>query len=222
MFRKLAALLVAFAAIAPCAAGAVTNHPVPYPHDNSLRYAYGYSGFDWPEVYVQRGHAVSIVLEPGEMLGAADENNVVLEDRVRWSAWTSRSGGLGQTDDQGRVVPTTWTIGVQPHLRAEDTWLTIHTAMGRHYLIHLIPIAEKDPRGEHLVAFYYWHPAPKFYYPRRQAASSAPAPAPSASPAAVVPAPAASSGPKVTGRVRSRVRPAQKVGQAAVPDWANP
>ena len=154
-----AALLVAL----PNAAFATWNAPVLYPRDNALHYAYGYSNIDWPVVYVQRGHVCTIMLEPGETL-IKDANAVVLDDRVRWVSETSFSGGQN--------TKTVWTVGVEPAKDASDAWLTIHTGLGRHYLIHLIPVDRNDPRGEHLIGFYYWHPAPRLAprkYSRRQA-----------------------------------------------------
>lgn len=155
-------------------ASAATNSPVLYPRDNSVRYAYGFSGIDFPVVYVQRGHVCNIMLEPGEMLSATDANDVLLDDRVRWVSVASRSGG--QRLPNGQTVPTTWTVAVEPANDAEDAWLTIHTALGRHYMLHLVPVARNDAKGEHIVAFYYWHPpvARPRLYARRQAVAKKP------------------------------------------------
>ena len=128
MLRIVTTVVTAIVLVSSSIATAATNTPVLYPHDNSWRYAYGYSGIDWPVVYVQRGHVCNIMLEPGEMLSATDANDVLLDDRVRWVSVASRSGGQRLSD--GRTVPTTWTIAVEPSHDADDAWLTIHTALG--------------------------------------------------------------------------------------------
>jgi hypothetical protein len=157
-FRVIAAAAAVLFA-APLAASAVTNTPILYPHDNSWRYAYGYSGIDFPTVYVQRGRVTNVMLEPGEMLPPTEANGVLLDDRVRWVSVASRSGG--QKLPNGQVVPTTWTIAVEPSSDAEDAWLTIHTQLGRHYMLHLVPVGRNDSKGERLIGFYYWHEPPR-------------------------------------------------------------
>jgi hypothetical protein len=151
-----AALLVLGANVA---ASAAENAPILYPHDNSQRYAYGYSNIDFPVVYVQRGHSCSIMLEPGENLPPTDANGVLLDDRVRWVSVASRSGG-GRLPN-GHTVPIAWTVSVEPARDAHDAWLTIATDLGRHYLIHLVPVSEDNVKGQHLVGFYYYHEPPR-------------------------------------------------------------
>jgi hypothetical protein len=168
MLRTLSTFVAAVILATSSIASAATNTPVLYPRDNSWRYAYGYSGIDWPVVYVQRGHVCNIMLEPGEMLSATDANDVLLDDRVRWVSVVSRSGG--QRLSNGKTVPITWTVAVEPSSDADDAWLTIHTDLGRHYMVHLIPVARNDSKGEQIVAFYYWHEqAHRRFYARRQA-----------------------------------------------------
>jgi hypothetical protein len=130
------------------------NVPILYP-DNSYRYAYGYSGFDYPVVYVQRGHVCSVVLDKAEELPPTEMNGVLLDDRVRWVAVASRAGGQRMPD--GGIIPVTWTIAVEPAKDADDAWLTINTAMGNRYTLHLIAVDRHDSRGEQTVGFYHYH-----------------------------------------------------------------
>jgi hypothetical protein len=59
-------------------------------------------------------------------------------------------------------------VAVEPARDAEDAWLTIATDRGRHYMIHLVPVARDDSSAQRLVAYYYWHP-PVRLRARRQA-----------------------------------------------------
>ncbi len=170
MFRSVA--LCGFIAALSAPVSAATNEPIQYP-DGSMRYAYGYSGIDFPSIPVQPGRTCTIMLEPGEQLTAADANDVLPGDRVRWTSVVSRSGG--QRLANGQIVPTQWSVTVEPAADAHDTDLTIHTALGRHYFLHLVPV---HSGGEMAVSFFYYHVAPSRprLYPHRQAITRAVAP----------------------------------------------
>lgn len=173
MLRTIAASAALLVFGGSVAASAAENSPILYPRDNSQRYAYGYAGIDFPTVFVQRGHVTNIMLEPGESLPPTEMNGVLLDDRVRWVAVASRSGG-GRLPN-GHAVPIAWSVAVEPARDAEDAWLTINTDFGRHYLVHLVPVARNDSRGERLVGFYYWHEPPRLRpRARRQARQARP------------------------------------------------
>lgn len=163
---------VALALVAACtaAASAVPNPGVLYP-DHSYRYAVGYPGLDFPVVYVARGTSVEVVIDRGEQLIVRDNVPVVLDDRTRWVAVGSRSGGQLVN---GHHVPITWSIFVQPAKDADDTWLTINTAMGRSYRVHLVAVDHRSKLAEQIVGFYLYHapqrrvPPPRVAF-RRQA-----------------------------------------------------
>jgi hypothetical protein len=160
------------------AASAVPNVPTLYP-DNSYRYKYGWANFDNPIVFVNKGSLCTIELNEDESLPPADANPVIISDTVRWRALTSRGGG--QRLPSGKVVPFVWTVSVQPMNDAHDALLIIHTTMGRRYMVRLIAVDERDKRGEELVGFYPWHPAP-VVHPRqiaRRQAQVQPKPSPS-------------------------------------------
>jgi hypothetical protein len=157
MLRTIAASAALLVFGASVAASAATNAPILYPRDNSERFAYGYSGIDFPSVQVARGHSCTIMLEPGESLPPTEANGILLDDRVRWVAVASRSGG-GQVD--GHAVPISWTITVEPAHDAEDAWLSVSTDR-RHYEIHLVPVARNDSGANRLVGFYYFHQPPR-------------------------------------------------------------
>jgi hypothetical protein len=184
--KSLVALGLALAATA--AADAVPNPGIRYP-DNSIRYAVGYPNFDWPVVSVARGESCTVVIEPGEDLIVKDNVPVIVADRTRWTAVGSRSGGQLVN---GRHVPTTWSVTVQPANDADDTWLTIVTGLGRRYMVHLVAVDRHSRYAQQLVGFYLWHPPQKRRIaPRRQevalrrrATAAVAIPTPSPSPAA--------------------------------------
>ena len=68
----------------------------------------------------------------------------------------------------------TWTVSVEPARDARDAWLTISTDLGRHYLVHLIPVSEDNQKGEHLVGFYYFHEPPRMRIFRQARAAGHP------------------------------------------------
>jgi hypothetical protein len=147
------------------AANAVPNPGILYP-DHSYHYAVGYPNLDFPVVYVARGTSVEVVIERGEDLIVKDNVPVILDDRTRWVAVGSRTGGqlIG-----GHHVPITWSVIVEPAKDAEDTWLTINTAMGNRYKVHLIAVDHRSKLAENLIGFYLYHPPQKRSAPRRQA-----------------------------------------------------
>ena len=124
--------------------------------DHSYNYAVGYPNLDFPTVYVGRGQMCLITINRGEELNVKDNVPVIVADRTRWTVIGSRSGG--QRLPNGETVPVTWGVAVQPAQDADDTWLTINTAMGNRYVVHLVAVARHSRLGEQLVGFYLYHP----------------------------------------------------------------
>jgi hypothetical protein len=179
-------IAIGFVLATGTAAVAVTNSPTLYA-DGSLRYKYGWPGFDAPVVYVQKGSVCTIELNKDESLPPAAANPVIISDTVRWRALTSRGGGARLAD--GKRVPFSWTISVQPDNDAGDARLIINTTMGRRYMVHLIAVDGRDSRGENLVGFYPFHPV-KVEIARRQSPRAMVNPKPTIHRVSVEPMPA--------------------------------
>jgi hypothetical protein len=154
IIARLVAIVACLIAALVGIAGAVPNPGIRYP-DNSIRYAMGYPGFDWPVVSVARGESCTVVIEQGEDLIVKDNVPVVLADRTRWTAVGSRSGGQLVN---GHHVPITWSVTVQPANDADDTWLTIVTGLGNRYMVHLVSVDRHSKFAQFLVGFYLYHP----------------------------------------------------------------
>jgi hypothetical protein len=177
------AVALALVVASTSAASAVPNPGVLYP-DHSYRYAVGYPNLDWPVVYVARGASVEVVIQQGEDLIVKDNIPVVLDDRTRWVAVGSRSGGQLVN---GHHVPITWSVLVEPATDADDTWLTINSAAGNRYKVHLIAVDHRDKHAQQLVGFYLYHPPqvrrvppPRVAFRRQAVAPPAPSPSPRA------------------------------------------
>ena len=132
--------------------------------DHSYNYSVGYPNLDFPTVYVGRGQMCLITIKRGEELNVKDNVPVIVADRTRWTVIGSRAGG--QRLPNGETVPVTWGIAVQPAQDADDTWLTINTAMGNRYIVHLVAVARHSSMGEQLVGFYLYHPTRHVASPR--------------------------------------------------------
>jgi hypothetical protein len=165
-FAAPAALALGLAFATTAVAQAVPNPGIRYP-DNSIRYALGYSGLDFPVVCVAKGTSVEIVISEGEQLLVKDNVPVVLDDRKRWVAVGSRSGGQLVS---GHHVPVTWSVFVEPSQDADDTWLTINSAAGHRYKVHLIAVDHHSKLAENLVGFFVYHPPQKRVPPTRVSA----------------------------------------------------
>jgi hypothetical protein len=156
-------LLAAFMSVLAASADAAPNPGILY-SDHCYNYAVGYPNLDFPTVYVGRGQMCLITINRGEELNVKDNVPVIVADRTRWTVIGSRSGG--QRLPNGETVPVTWGVAVQPAQDADDTWLTITTAMGNRYIVHLVAVARHSSLGEQLVGFYLYHP-PRRVAPRR-------------------------------------------------------
>jgi hypothetical protein len=157
IIARLIAIVACFIAALAAIAGAAPNPGVVYP-DGMRHYAVGFSGIDFPTIYVNRGEHCLIVLDNGEQLPSQDLNPVLVSDHKRWVAIASAGGGqlVG-----GHHVPIRWSIAVEPSVDAGRTTLTIQTAMGRIYLVNLVAVGSMDrpsSQGQQLVGFFLYHP----------------------------------------------------------------
>jgi hypothetical protein len=173
MHRTYVSFIMFMAVIVSSLAGIAEAAPNPgiLYSDHSYNYAVGYPNLDFPTVYVGRGQMCLITINRGEELNVKDNVPVIVADRTHWTVIGSRSGG--QRLPNGETVPVTWGVAVQPAQDADDTWLTINTAMGNRYIVHLVAVARHSSLGEQLVGFYLYHPphhvAPPRVVFRRQA-----------------------------------------------------
>jgi hypothetical protein len=162
-FVSFVLLLAVFVSGLAASADAAPNPGILY-SDHSYHYAVGYPNLDFPTVYVGRGQMCLITINRGEELNVKDNVPVIVADRTRWTVIGSRSGG--QRLSNGETVPVTWGVAVQPSQDADDTWLTINTAMGNRYIVHLVAVARHSSLGEQLVGFYFYHPPRHVAAPR--------------------------------------------------------
>lgn len=157
IIARLVAIVACFIAALVAIAGAAPNPGVLYP-DGMRHYAVGFSGIDFPTIYVNRGEHCLIVLDNGEQLPSQDLNPVLVSDHKRWVAIASAGGGQVVN---GRHIPVRWSIAVEPSVDAGRTTLTIQTALGRIYLVNLIAVGSMDQpsqKGQQLVGFFLYHP----------------------------------------------------------------
>jgi hypothetical protein len=178
IIARLVAIVACFIAALAAIAGAAPNPGVLYP-DGMRHYAVGFSGIDFPTIYVNRGEHCLIVLDNGEQLPSQDLNPVLVSDHKRWVAIASAGGGQLVN---GHHVPLRWSIAVEPSIDAGRTTLTIQTAMGRIYLVNLVAVGSMDhpsPQGQQLVGFFLWHaPVPIVRHVARVSAQPVAPPAP--------------------------------------------
>jgi hypothetical protein len=156
IIARLVAIVACFIAALVAIAGAAPNPGIVYP-DGMRHYAVGFSGIDFPTIYVNRGEHCLIVLDNGEQLPSQDLTPVLVSDHKRWVAIASVGGGQLVN---GHHVPLR-AIAVEPSVDADRTTLTIQTAMGRIYLVNLVAVGSMErpsPQGQQLVGFFVFHP----------------------------------------------------------------
>jgi hypothetical protein len=157
VIARIVAIVVCYLVALVAIAGAASNPGILYP-DGMRHYAVGFSGIDFPTIFVNRGEHCLIVLDNGEQLPSQDLNPVLVSDHKRWVALASAGGGQLVN---GHHVPMRWSIAVEPSVDAGRTTLTIQTAMGRIYLVNLVAVGSMDrpsPQGQQIVGFFVYHP----------------------------------------------------------------